>query len=55
MLPRLRVYLASISMALFTSLAVAAPSITGTVTNQTTHKVAAGDDVVLIRLAQGMK
>jgi hypothetical protein len=32
-----------------------AESITGTVTNKTTGKVAAGDDVVLIRLAQGMQ
>ena len=30
-------------------------SITGTVTNKTTSKPAAGDDVVLIRLAQGMQ
>ena len=36
------------------SLALAA-SITGTVTNKTTNKPAAGDDVVLIRLAQGMQ
>ncbi len=32
-----------------------AASITGTVTNKTTNKPAAGDDVVLIRLAQGMQ
>ena len=32
-----------------------AESITGTVTNKTTNKPAAGDDVVLIRLAQGMQ
>ncbi len=32
-----------------------ADSITGTVTNKTTNKPAAGDDVVLIRLAQGMQ
>ncbi len=32
-----------------------AASITGTVTNRTTNKVSAGDDVVLIRLAQGMQ
>ncbi|WP_419806940.1 carboxypeptidase regulatory-like domain-containing protein [Terriglobus sp.] len=38
-----------------TTSAFAAASITGTVTNQTTHKAAAGDDVVLIRLAQGMQ
>ena len=32
-----------------------AESITGTVTNKTVNKPAAGDDVVLIRLAQGMQ
>ena len=32
-----------------------ADSITGVVTNKTTNKPAAGDDVVLIRLAQGMQ
>lgn len=32
-----------------------ADSITGTVTNKTTNKPAAGDDVVLIRLSQGMQ
>jgi hypothetical protein len=32
-----------------------ADSITGAVTNKTTNKPAAGDDVVLIRLAQGMQ
>ena len=32
-----------------------AESITGTVTNKTTNKPAAGDDVVLIRLSQGMQ
>ncbi|MFC6644365.1 carboxypeptidase-like regulatory domain-containing protein [Granulicella cerasi] len=35
--------------------ALAATPITGTVTNKTTGKPAAGDDVVLIRLAQGMQ
>ena len=40
---------------LFALPASAASSITGTVTNQTLHKPAAGDDVVLIRLAQGMQ
>ena len=33
----------------------AASTISGVVTNQTTHKPAAGDDVTLIRLAQGMQ
>ena len=32
-----------------------ADSITGVVTNKTTDKPSAGDDVVLIRLAQGMQ
>ena len=32
-----------------------AETITGTVTNKTNNKPAAGDDVVLIRLAQGMQ
>lgn len=35
--------------------ALLAESITGTITNKTTNKPAAGDDVVLIRLAQGMQ
>lgn len=34
---------------------VVAESITGTVTNKTTNRPAAGDDVVLIRLSQGMQ
>src|SRR5258707_9180364 len=34
---------------------VFADSITGVVTNKTTNKLSAGDDVVLIRLAQGMQ
>ena len=38
----------------FSSFALA-DSITGIVTNKTTDKPAAGDDVVLIRLAQGMQ
>ena len=36
-------------------IALAQTSIKGTVTNKTTGKVVAGDDVVLIRLAQGMQ
>jgi hypothetical protein len=35
--------------------ALAATPITGTVTNKTTNKPSAGDDVTLIRLAQGMQ
>jgi 5-hydroxyisourate hydrolase-like protein (transthyretin family) len=41
-------------VAAFSSFACA-DSITGTVTNKTTNKPAAGDDVVLIRLQQGMQ
>jgi hypothetical protein len=41
-------------VAAFSSFALA-DSITGVVTNKTTNKPAAGDDVVLIRLAQGMQ
>lgn len=41
-------------VAAFSSFALA-ESITGIVTNKTTNKPAAGDDVVLIRLAQGMQ
>src|SRR3984957_16597409 len=41
-------------VAAFSSFAVA-DSITGTVTNKTTNKPASGDDVVLIRLQQGMQ
>ncbi len=37
------------------SMAALADSITGVVTNKTTGKPAAGDDVVLIRLSQGMQ
>lgn len=40
--------------AAFTTLAFA-DAITGTVTNKTTNRPAAGDDVVLIRLSQGMQ
>src|ERR1700722_19017543 len=41
-------------VAAFSTFALA-DSITGVVTNKTTDKPAAGDDVVLIRLAQGMQ
>ena len=41
-------------LAAFSGFALA-DSITGVVTNKTTNKPAAGDDVVLIRLAQGMQ
>ena len=42
-------------LAFTASLAAHAASLTGTVTNKTTNKPAAGDDVVLIALAQGMQ
>ena len=44
-----------IALALASPEAARPQSITGTVTNKTTNKPAAGDDVVLIRLAQGMQ
>ena len=46
-----------VAAALFAALSCVAlaESITGTVTNRTTNKPAVGDDVVLIRLAQGMQ
>lgn len=49
-----RLALALLAFAALTGSALAA-SITGTVINKTTNKPAAGDDVVLIRLAQGMQ
>jgi len=44
-----------LSLAALTAAANAQSSIKGTVTNKTNGKPAAGDDVVLIRLAQGMQ
>ncbi|WP_263374751.1 carboxypeptidase-like regulatory domain-containing protein [Granulicella aggregans] len=44
-----------LSLAALTAAANAQSSIKGTVTNKTTGKPAAGDDVVLIRLQQGMQ
>jgi hypothetical protein len=49
-----RVVAAAAMVAAFSGFALA-ESITGTVTNKTTNKPAAGDDVVLIRLQQGMQ
>jgi hypothetical protein len=49
-----RVVAVAAVVAAFSSFALA-DSITGIVTNKTTNKPAAGDDVVLIRLAQGMQ
>src|SRR5271169_383060 len=43
------------TLILFTPLAAAAASITGTVTNKTVNKPAAGDRVVLIQLQGGMR
>ncbi len=45
----------SLALLLTASALAAAETITGTVTNKTTNKPAAGDEVVLIRLAQGMQ
>jgi hypothetical protein len=50
-----RLALAFLAFAALTGSALAAAPITGTVINKTTNKPAAGDDVVLIRLAQGMQ
>lgn len=44
-----------LAAAIFLPLAANATSITGTVTNKTTNKPAVGDDVVLVRLQQGMQ
>lgn len=52
--PRIALALFSVSILSAPGVA-AAQSITGTVTNKTTNKPAAGDDVVLIRLSQGMQ
>src|SRR5271156_5388650 len=49
-----RVVVAAAVMAAFSSFAFA-DSITGIVTNKRTNKPAGGDDVVLIRLQQGMQ
>jgi hypothetical protein len=49
-----RIVVAAAMFAVISGFAVA-DSITGTVTNRTTNRPAAGDDVVLIRLQQGMQ
>jgi hypothetical protein len=41
-------------MLVLTAAAASADTLTGTLTNGTTHKPAAGDEVILIKLAQGM-
>ncbi len=51
---RLR-HFAPLAIALSAAAAIAAGPVSGTVTNRTTGKPSAGDDVVLIRLAQGMQ
>jgi hypothetical protein len=53
--PALRRILAVLSLLALPAAAFAASPITGTVTNKTTNKPAAGDTVTLIRLAQGMQ
>ena len=45
----------ALAMIFFSSVALAADTLTGTVTNKTTNKPSAGDEVVLIRLEQGMQ
>jgi len=45
----------ALALAALTAATAHASSITGTVTNKTNNRTAAGDDVVLIRLAQGMQ
>ncbi|HEV7219237.1 MAG: carboxypeptidase regulatory-like domain-containing protein [Terriglobales bacterium] len=54
---RFRTCLASVALicAVFFSAAASANTLTGTVTNGTTNKPSAGDDVILIKLAQGME
>ena len=56
-MPAIRTLLRSLTVLALTVpvAAFAADSITGVVTNKTTNKPAAGDDVVLIRLQQGMQ
>ena len=56
-MPALRSFLRSLTVLALTLpvAAFAADSISGVVTNKTTNKPAAGDDVVLIRLQQGMQ
>jgi hypothetical protein len=51
----LRLSLKICALLLALSVAASAQTLTGTVTNGTTSTLAAGDDVILIRLAQGME
>ncbi|GAC1419785.1 MAG: hypothetical protein NVSMB62_12950 [Acidobacteriaceae bacterium] len=55
MLTRIKFFELLLCTPLFATAALAASSISGTVTNRTNGKPAAGDDVTLIRLAQGMQ
>jgi len=54
-LPRLLRRLAAFALTLAAAAAFAAAPITGVVTNKTTGKPSAGDEVTLLRLAQGMQ
>ena len=47
--------LIAIPVLIVCSLAASAQTLTGVVTNGTTHKPAGGDDVILLKLAQGMQ
>src|SRR5690349_11668447 len=51
----LRASVVPLILVLAFALTAAAENLTGTVTNGTTGKPSAGDDVVLIKLAQGME
>ncbi len=52
---RLSLRISAVVLTLALSAAASAQTLTGTVTNGTTNKPAAGDDVILIKLAQGME
>lgn len=54
-LPQILRRLAALSLSLTAAAAFAAGTITGVVTNKTIGKPSAGDDVTLLRLAQGMQ
>ena len=53
--PRRQQTLLIVLACMFSTASIAAQNLTGTVTNETTKKAAAGDDVVLIKLGQGME
>jgi len=52
---QLRSWAIAISLVLFLSAVASAQTLSGTVKNGTTSKPAAGDDVILLKLAQGME